>query len=189
MMQRPRGFTLIELMMVIAVVAILVTLAAPSFYDFIAVQRLKSITAQVVTDLQFARTEAASRNLPVLVRFSSNSGTSCYVVYAGSQHQCDCINTQTPVCPASASQIRTVQVPTALNVTVTPNIQSDEFSYDPATGAMRVTPIDLIINPADPFLISTAIDSNRNLRVQVKVSGRPSICAPAGSTVTGVVAC
>ena len=56
-----RGFTLVELLIVVAVVAIILVVAAPSFRDMILMQRLRSITAQLVTDLQFARNEAVSR--------------------------------------------------------------------------------------------------------------------------------
>jgi prepilin-type N-terminal cleavage/methylation domain-containing protein len=191
MMRRWRGFTLIELMMVVAVVALLVTLAAPSFYNFILVQRLKSITAQIETDLQFARSEAAARNLAVQVRFSSNSSTSCYALFTGREGFCDCTNPPSnPVCPAATeTEIRTVQVPRSLGVQVAPGTPSDEFGFDPSTGGMRIFASDTPIAPGTPFLINSYIDSDRTLRVVVKVSGRPGTCAPTNSTVTGVAAC
>jgi type IV fimbrial biogenesis protein FimT len=192
MMRRLRGFTLVELMMVIALVAVLLALAAPSFYGLILTQRLKSVTAQLETDLQFARSEAAGRNVPVQVRFSRNASTSCYVVFTGAEGQCNCTNPPaTPVCPATATvkEIRTVEVPTSLGVSVIANPTVDEFGFDPATGAIRLAASDAIIDPAAPFVIDSAIDSTRTLRVVVKMSGRPGMCAPAGSTVTGVAAC
>ncbi|MBL0296209.1 MAG: hypothetical protein IPQ21_03190 [Betaproteobacteria bacterium] len=64
-----RPLTLVELMVVVAVVAIVLTLAAPSFRDFILLQRLKGINAQLVTDLQFARSEAVARGTLMRVQF------------------------------------------------------------------------------------------------------------------------
>jgi type IV fimbrial biogenesis protein FimT len=190
MMSRQRGFTLIELMVVIAVVGVLVTLAAPSFYDLILVQRLKSVTSQVVTDLQYARSEATARNRPVQVRFSSNASTSCYVIFTGPVGQCTC--TVSPVCaPTSAGrEIRTAQFPSDLKVAVKVGYQTpDEFGFDPSTGAIQIAYKDLDGGPADPFLIATSIDATRKLQVAVKVSGRPGVCAPSGAVVSGYAAC
>ncbi len=189
MMQRLRGFTLIELMMVIALVAILVTLAAPSFYDLILLQRLKSVTAQVMTDLQLARTEAAGRNLPVQVRFSSNTAETCYVLYTGHPNDCNCVNT--PVCTVSPQQeVRTVHVPASTGVSVrTVFAETNPFSYDPATGALTLAAQDTGVDATTPIRIKSSLDSQRVLNVLVKYSGRPTLCAPSGSTVTGMTAC
>ncbi|HRC39206.1 MAG TPA: prepilin-type N-terminal cleavage/methylation domain-containing protein, partial [Rubrivivax sp.] len=46
------AFTLVELMIAIAVVAVVLVLAAPSFRELIEMQRLRSVNAQLVTDLQ-----------------------------------------------------------------------------------------------------------------------------------------
>jgi type II secretion system protein H len=53
-----QGFTLIEAMVVVALVAILAALAVPSFTTMIANQRVDSATQELHTLLQFARAEA-----------------------------------------------------------------------------------------------------------------------------------
>lgn len=55
---RPHGFTLLEAMVVVALVAILAALAAPSFIGAIANQRVNSASQEVQGLLQFARAEA-----------------------------------------------------------------------------------------------------------------------------------
>lgn len=55
---RHDGFTLIEAMVVVALVAILAALAAPSFTTLIANQRVTSSAQELQTLLQFARAEA-----------------------------------------------------------------------------------------------------------------------------------
>ena len=64
---REHGFTLIELMVTIAVLAIIVTLAAPSFQATIENNRLTSQANELVTALALARSEAVRRNTPVTV--------------------------------------------------------------------------------------------------------------------------
>ena len=59
---RRTGFSLIEALVAVAVLGILLALVGPSFKDYLLVQRLKSINAQLVTDLNFARSEAVTRN-------------------------------------------------------------------------------------------------------------------------------
>ncbi len=129
MMRRDRGFTFIELMISLAVLAVLATLAAPSLYDFILVQRLKGVHAQFVADMQFARSEALSRferrsddpaqsvDVQVIVSPATSSATmSCYSIYtdtsANPRHKCDCTQPPGLRCPAATTQeIRTVQIP------------------------------------------------------------------------------
>ena len=70
------GFTLVELMVTLAVAAILLTLAIPSFTSVINGNRLTTTANELVGSLQLARTEAIRRNARVQVCRSSD-GTSC----------------------------------------------------------------------------------------------------------------
>lgn len=65
--QRQGGFTLPELIITVAVLAVLSALAAPSFTALVASQRLKSATSDVFTSLTRARSEAIKRNREVIV--------------------------------------------------------------------------------------------------------------------------
>lgn len=183
MMKSRRGFTLIELLIAIAVIGVIVTLAAPSFSDFTLRQRVKSVTSQLVTDLQFARSEAAARSVPVRVRFSGNADRTCYVLYVGNARACKC--TDTPACPLAGQEIRTAAVATALRVRISTPMDPEEFSYDPATGAMIFAPTDAEGGDTPEFEVKTGVDVPRSLQVVVKMSGRPGICTPAGSKMGG----
>lgn len=76
-MQRMRGFTLIELMIGIVVLAILAALAVPSFRTLILNQQSEAIGEDLVTAFQLARSEAVRRGGFVSVCPSSSDGTSC----------------------------------------------------------------------------------------------------------------
>lgn len=71
-----RGFTLIELMVAMAVLAILVTVAIPNFQAFQLSNRMALQANDIITALNLARSEAVKRAANVTVCSSSN-GTSC----------------------------------------------------------------------------------------------------------------
>jgi type IV fimbrial biogenesis protein FimT len=195
-MRRQHAFTLVELVVVVALVAVVLTLAAPSFRDFILMQRLKSINASVVTDLQFARSEAASRGVPVTVflyRPVSGSTMSCYTIYTDRSifpwGKCDC-TLATPCPNASTTEIKTVRVPSSDSVTLAPPAgEPQEFAYDPYTGRISIRPVDYGVQPLPPFHVDTYIDASRKVRTAVGMSGRPQVCLPSGSSVAGFVPC
>jgi type IV fimbrial biogenesis protein FimT len=63
-----RGFTLIEAMVVLAIVAILAGLAGPSFRQLIGTMQAKSASFDLINDLALARSEALKRNERVRIR-------------------------------------------------------------------------------------------------------------------------
>lgn len=70
------GFTLIELMVVVTIIAVLLGLAAPSFRDATLGSKLSGYANSLVGSIRLARGEAIKRNAWVAVCISTN-GTSC----------------------------------------------------------------------------------------------------------------
>jgi type IV fimbrial biogenesis protein FimT len=66
------GFTLIELMIVIAVMAVMITIAAPTFQTYMAQSRLKGAAREVASDLMAARMQAIKENNKFKVSFIIN---------------------------------------------------------------------------------------------------------------------
>lgn len=64
-MKLSRGFTLIELMVTLTVAAILLTVAVPSYREFIQSTRLSTQVNLLLSDLNVARSEAVKRRTPV----------------------------------------------------------------------------------------------------------------------------
>lgn len=71
-----RGFTLIELIVVLAVVATLVTVGIPSYQNLIQDNRLTINSNMLVISLALARTESIKRGVPVTL-CASTSGSNC----------------------------------------------------------------------------------------------------------------
>jgi prepilin-type N-terminal cleavage/methylation domain-containing protein len=208
-MNRPRnpsagavgGFTLIELLVVIALVAIVVALAAPSLNQMIVMQRLRGTSTQLTTDLQFARSEAVSRQDVVGISFKSTAGgPSCYVVHTCGQPTsadllagactCDCSQEAGSRCSAPRIEIRTVEIPAASGVLVQPTpvfpapSTPDTVTFDPVTGGITAFyPVSIVVITPPPvaqfWIDTTLIDAAApaGLRARVSSLGRPSTCA------------
>lgn len=73
---RNLGFTLLELMVTVAVVAILVAVAYPSMTGLLNGQRLSGVTNELLGGFQTARSEAIRRNARVAFCRSAD-GTTC----------------------------------------------------------------------------------------------------------------
>lgn len=79
-----RGFTLTELMIVVAVFAILVAAALPSYNEFVRNQRVKTTSFDVFSSLVHARSEAITRNATIVMEpVTANTWTSGWTVKQG----------------------------------------------------------------------------------------------------------
>ena len=78
------GFTLIELMITIAIVAIVLTLGVPSFQETIRNNRLITTVNDFISSLNLTRSEAIKRGIRVTLCKSVN-GTSCNTSSTGYQ--------------------------------------------------------------------------------------------------------
>jgi type IV fimbrial biogenesis protein FimT len=70
------GFTLVELMVVVALIAILLAVAVPSFKSVVQRNRIATQLNGFISDVGLARSEAIKRGLPVSLCASSD-GANC----------------------------------------------------------------------------------------------------------------
>lgn len=68
------GFTLIELIVTLSVIAIIATLAVPAMQNFIDKRKAIGAAEEMYSNLQLARSEAIARNQIVAIRFNTNVG-------------------------------------------------------------------------------------------------------------------
>jgi len=196
------GVTLIELMVVVAVLGVLIAVAAPSVRKLLDVQRMRGASAALTTDIQFVRAEAASRQEVAGISFRYVAGSqSCYTIHtcgstALNACACDCTQPEGSRCPAGAAtddfarEVKTVSVPTSRGVIVTPTnvvgvpVLNARILFDPATGGMAsYFPIVLTGAPnpgPTQFVGATTLiapaAATGAIRTEVSAAGRPRTC-------------
>ncbi len=68
-----RGFTVVELLTVIAIMLVITAIATPTFYYWLPTYRLSAGARQISADLQLARMKAISQNTSYRLRFTDNN--------------------------------------------------------------------------------------------------------------------
>jgi type IV fimbrial biogenesis protein FimT len=151
---------------VMAVTAILATLAVPLMTGAPQRRAFEGIAAELATDLRYARTEAVARHRAVAVSFEADAINSCYVVHTGSATACHCLAGafgDPSTCAPGASDIKTVRIPVSGGTQLQSNVASIGFS--PITGS------------AAPFAtITLAGPHSTQIRHIVSLTGRVRSC-------------
>lgn len=193
---RAGGFTLIEMLVVVVVTIIVIAVAAPSLKSVVLRQRVRAVNQQLVTDLQFARSEAVARNMVVRTSFRRNTTFSCYAIFSVTSSgttSCNCTLT-TPCTSAGANLLRQTRVEASDGVMVAAlareNLgQTTELEFDPVDGSLRTKESDFSIESMSSFSAGTfraGVDPRSvapELKTVVGQSGRPTVCAPSGSMI------
>jgi len=91
---RSRGFTIVEIMVTLAVAAVLIGLALPAYNGFIAQRRLTSQVNDFMVAVQYARSEATKQGATVSVQSlddtdGGNEWGKGYCVVVGTPGNCD----------------------------------------------------------------------------------------------------
>ncbi len=144
-----RGFTLIELVVTIAVAAILATLAAPSFREFITTQRIRNASFDLTTALTLARSEAITRNANVSLLRTAGTWDGGWTVSAG----------------AGTAALLNQQAYSNLSITDSANLATITYGND---GRSSTTSTAFTIAPA------TAMTGVTSRCVSLGLSGVPS---------------
>jgi prepilin-type N-terminal cleavage/methylation domain-containing protein len=168
-----KGFTLIELMVAVAILAILVTLAAPSFNSLIDKYRVKRAADSISAFLINAKSEAIKRNATVSVVFKPAGAPWCAGMTTGTD--CDC--TVANACQIDGAE-RVVKGSDYKDILLAVDATGSTFAFAPQRGRTNVAG-------------NAEVTSANGLKVRVVVkntTGRIRLCSPSGS-VGGYPAC
>lgn len=160
-----RGFTLVELMVVLTMVAILATLATPSLRRFAANQMVQNTAHELMLSMQEARGYAISRNRPVTIRANGDDWTTGWQIFVDTNGN-GTLDAGEQVLSSSVAMDAKLKVQNLAGCTLRNSFtyQADGFLNGVANGGVY---------------ISTDIDGTKKRCVVVNRVGRPRIFEPA----------
>ena len=177
------GVTLAELLTALSVIAILLSMSAPSYSEFIVKRKVAAGADMIATFFENAKMEAVKRNEFTSVTFKkAENGTDwCLGAVTGKELACDCF-AETPACQIDS-------VPTILsNETfaqfndLLATFNTGTISYDPVRG--------ILTNPVGTVALHIK-HSEEDFSVDVSVNAVGSVrkCTPAGQKLVGFPVC
>jgi len=118
-----RGFTAIELMVTVSIVALLMALAAPSFTPLIESWRVRQATEQLQSTLNYARSEAIKHGGRVAIQKIPNNTNGCTSATGNRDWDCGWIVCQDTngdgTCGATDPVLQRIDSPAKVQVTRT----------------------------------------------------------------------
>ncbi|MDO9286026.1 MAG: prepilin-type N-terminal cleavage/methylation domain-containing protein [Aquabacterium sp.] len=175
------GFTLVEVMISLVILAVLLAIAVPSMREFVARKRVEGVAQELVTDLRYLQAvqqqRGAASRFPVRISFSSTDTMSCYVLYVWGTAgiDCNCARSDGPVCfdptvDGASQELKTVVLPKSSGVS---------FSSDPAL----LTLDGFNGLPVGNRTIQATIRGTRGgeVRVSTNATAKPSLCSVSGT--------
>lgn len=159
------GFTLVELLIVIALFAVLASFAIPSYQQMVENSKIRTATESILTGFQIARAEAVKQNTNVQLDFRAGSAWTVCLAPAGGG---SCPTTD----DATTIQSRKSSDGSSSNITVTAS-DTGPYVFN-GFGVMTIPAAALTID-----LDSTAYPGGRNLRIEVGAGGAVKSCDPA----------
>ena len=186
------GFTLTELMVVIAITGIIGAMAAPSFVNMIQRAQLATAAEAFNADYQYAKMQSVKQNKSVYLAFTGTGATWCYGI--SNTSGCDCTITDTTNASActlwedadkDATEDADEKILRVISSSSFTNILLSEFSYGLFATELEFSPIKATVSTAGHVTFTNDAGS---LRVVTTILGRSRYCAD-NSAIGGYKAC
>lgn len=181
-----RGVSLLEMLIAMAILGIIISVAMPGLSGFAANQRLIGAAEQIHAHLQQARSEAVGRSATVYVKFSA-AGTITWTYGVSVTDNCDLTITNPATANACVISIGDADgdgiAEAADNVLMRfPGTDYEDVEMAIAsfsTGSQII--FDSVRGTSTSGQINLESSTGKQLRVAVSLLGRVKICSPDGS--------
>jgi type IV fimbrial biogenesis protein FimT len=185
---RVAGYSLIEAMVIVAVIAIVLSIAIPSYAAMTARTRLRAAADHLRSDLSEARTQALQRGQPVYLSFSRSADGATWCWGMSLQSGCDCTQQDESSSRYCYLDIDAARSPPRRLSRVVDSRRYAQVRLDalPFGGVLRLSPV------RPETLAGNASFSARgqSLRLVASRSGRLRLCSPRGTQyLAGVPTC
>lgn len=187
---RPNGFTLVEMIVVVAIMALLAALATPSMLGWVRNNKIRTVSDSLQNALRQAQTEATRRNRQVVFSLTDNSPTTnTYTTKVNGSNWA--ISTVVPADSDTTAAL--VEGGILLNVGSNVAITGPKTASNTAT-ALCFSSIGRLVKNDTPgptsakcsaeavqydIAMSDTKTGDRPLRVTVSVGGQVRMCDPA----------
>lgn len=158
------GFSLIELMIVVAIVMILVAVGGPSVVDSLSKARLKSASEETFFTFKQARSQALSSSTDVTMSFQTGANWCIGMSTAN----CDCTT-------ANSCQINGLE--SVIDSDDFSGIEMDSAAFGGDANVLFDSQRGLTIGDSGTVEFS---DANNQMRVSLNALGRSNICVVSG---------
>lgn len=184
---RQSGVTLTELMIALSVIAILLTLSAPSFSGFVSKRNITGSTNLIGSFFDNVKMEAVKRNRWVTITYKESGGNWCFGAELGRHDKCDCLaSAETTECKFDTDGdpmvLSNTSIPGFTNLLITINmIDNDHFDVNPIRGTISHSEkVDVEIKDQS---------EDHSVKIAVTPIGRVTKCTPSNKYISGFPTC
>lgn len=169
-----QGFTLVELMVTVAVLAVLASVAVPSYQNMIETRRLVAATEAVYAQFQFYRSEAIKSGRETDMNVSIRAGTSWCLGMSNTSASCDC--TTPNMCRYGPD----------LDASGSPDLERNLMGSEFQGISLSTTAANVLVDSAQGAFpggggsITLTSPSSKTTKIIVSKFGRVRICTASG---------
>lgn len=167
-----QGVTLIELMVIIALIAISLMIATPSFSGFFAKQKLRGLGGELLFFTKLAKAEAAKKSSETYMVFNGSGTSWCVGLSETNVPLCNCKN------PSTCTVDSIERVITSTDYTgvsfVSNSFPNGKITISPYKGRSRVGTATFSI---------TADGVTKDLSLVRSAMGRDKVCSPSDNSL------